>query len=1107
MDFIKFSLANPVKVSVGVLLIVLFGLIALTAIPIQLTPDIDRPLISVQTRWPGRSPEEVENSVVQRQEKRLKTIPGLYKMTSIASLGSAEIQLEFEVGYDMGRAVQETSNRLNEVPRYPAEVERPVIRAASSQSDEAIGYAIIQSEDPDFEIAEFHDYADRYVKPPLERIKNVAQVDLMGGRLHEVQIRFDPVVLAQAGISIEQLRTALQNDNLNESAGDLTQGRVNMRYRVIGRFDSLEPIKNTILKYDQGTPIYVKDIAEVHLVLRKNTAYVESKGKPCMTLWIRREVGANVKEVMAEVHKVLAEIQEEGGIMRQYKNDRHKIRARIVSDDATYIDQAIFVVLQNMAFGGTLAILVLFIFLRSARPTAIIALAIPVSVIGTFMVMYAAGRNINVISLAGLSFAVGMVIDNAIVVLENIDRHLQMGKPPLSAAYYGTREVWGAILSSTLTTVAVFGPVLTIQEESGQLFADIALAICASILLSLFVSITVIPVACASFLRDSNRKRSLLTRFAKSMFGILPFFQWSAKTLTGLLYLFMERSIAGVWLRTVLIGTSVVFSVVLSLIMMPPASYLPTGNPNQVTARMMVPPAYSLQQTMSIGRRIQEQLQPYWEAETTAESSKIQTFVDPRTGKNVDNVPPIQDFFISLRPDWLFMLMTSKEVNHPKPLEALLNRVMTSVPGSIGSGQQRSIFGRRAGGGNSVQIEVTGNDLVRLRDSTRYLEQKLMEFYSPSAVRPDPANYYLSGPEIELHIDQVRAKDLGISVSRLATIARSMIDGTVVGDFDFEGDTIDLVVIRDPDIPLSPEEILDLPISITDSNGKETIVPLSQLARFVPAEASQQIRRVEQERAIQLTVNPPSHIALEEAQAVIMQAVEESRKEGGMSSDIRISLAGNADKLSQTRAAMMGTWTGFNRDSLQSILLSRFVLSLLVIYLLMVGLFESYLYPFVIMFSIPFAMLGGFLGLAWVHALDPSQQMDTMTMLGFVILAGIVINNAILLVHQALNFMRGSDENGVKVEPLGYREAIRESVRTRLRPIFMTTATSLFAMLPLVLAPGAGSELYRGLGAVVLMGLLCSTFFTIGIIPLLLSLVMDLQAGIKYVFQIEKRKT
>ncbi|MGL6227390.1 MAG: efflux RND transporter permease subunit [Thermoguttaceae bacterium] len=1107
MNFIQFSINNPVKVIVGVLIVLLFGLIALTAVPIQLTPDVDRPLISIRTVWPGRSPEEVETSIIIEQEKKLKTLQGLYKMTSIATLGSAEIQLEFNVGYNMARAVQESSNRLNEVPNYPEDVERPVIRAASSQSDEAIGYLMIESGDPDYNIAEFYDYADRYLKPALERIKNVAQVDIFGGLEHEVQVRYDPVVLAQSGISVDQLRTAIRGDNLNDSAGDLADGRLDMRFRVIGRYNSLEPIRNTILKYVDGIPIYVKDVAQVSLVLKKNTGYVQSRGKPAMSLFIRREVGANVREAMQSVREALKEIQGEGGLIRQYKNDRYKIRLRLVSDDSTYIDSAIGIVWSNMILGGSLAVLVLLAFLRSTRPTLIIALAIPISVIGTFIVMYVAGRNINVISLAGLSFAIGMVVDNAIVVLENIDRHLHMGKSPGQAAYDGTREVWGAVLSSTLTTVAVFAPVLTIQEESGQLFYDIALAICASVLLSLIVAVTVIPMSCAAILREVKPQHSLGTRILKSCFGLLPVFSWMSGSFARLIYLLTERSISGILVRILLVGTISIGALILSFAMMPPASYLPIGNKNQVTGTMIVPPGYSYNQFVSIGRRVQEQLRPYWEAETTEESSGIQTIIDPRTQQPSEPIPPIKDFFLVLRPGRIFMLCTSKDPLRARPLEALLNKTMNSVPGSIGNGSQRSIFGRRAGGSNSVQIEVTGNDQTRLRDSSSYLENRLASIFSRPAVQSDPSNYILNGPELELHIDQVRAKELGIGVNQLATIARSMIDGTTAGDFDFEGDNIDLTIIRDPDIPMSPGDFENLPIVVVDSDGKQAIIPISQLIRFVHSESSQQIRRVEQERAIQLTVNPPQTVALEEAQAQILQAVEECRKEGGITPDIRINLAGNADKLSQTRAAMMGQWKGLNWDSLQSVGLSRFFLSLIITYLLMSALFESFLYPLVIMFSVPFALFGGIMGLSFVSFLDPTQKMDTLTMLGCVILIGVVVNNAILVVHQALNFMRGVGESEEdKIEALGYREAIQESVRTRLRPIFMTTATSVIGMLPLVIAPGAGSELYRGLGAVVVGGLTCSTLFTLIIVPLMFCLSLDFQAGLAFFKKVGGRR-
>ncbi len=319
-----------------------------------------------------------------------------------------------------------------------------------------------------------------------------------------------------------------------------------------------------------------------------------------------------------------------------------------------------------------------------------------------------------------------------------------------------------------------------------------------------------------------------------------------------------------------------------------------------------------------------------------------------------------------------------------------------------------------------------------------------------------------------------------------------MVDGAKVGDFSFEGDNVDLVVIADPATELTPDEMGEVPVAVVEADGKSSIVPLGELVHFVEADAAQSIRRVEQRRAVTFTVDPPPEKALEEAQARIDELVAGLRRAGGMASDVHVNMSGNADKLTQVRTALLGHWTGWNRESLMSVAFSRLFLALLITYLLMAALFESFLYPLVILLSVPLATVGGFAGLRLVRTLDPTQQLDTLTMLGFIILIGVVVNNAILLVHQALNFMRGIGEAEEDIcEPLAPREAIRQSVKTRIRPIFMTTATSVFGMLPLVLAPGAGSELYRGLGAVVVAGLVCSTLFTLVAVPLLFSLVVD----------------
>jgi HAE1 family hydrophobic/amphiphilic exporter-1 len=1096
VDPIRFSINNPVKVAVGVILVLLFGMIALKAVPIQLTPDVDRPVVTVRTVWQGRSPQEVEEAILVEQEKKLKTLQGLDKMTSTAELGRANIILEFNVGFDMSRALQEVSNTLDEVRAYPDDVDRPVIRGSDTASDDAIGYCLLQAEDPSFEVAEFYDYADRYLKPALERIPGVAEIGIFGGREHEVQVQFDPVALAQRGISVVELRTALQSDNVNESAGDMANGRQDIRFRVLGQFDSLEPLRQTIVKYDAvGAPIRVGDIAEVKLVLKKKVHFDQCKGRTSMTIFIKRETGANVLEIMERVRQQIDELNAPGGLLRAFQNDRYRVRLRLAYDDTYYIFRALGLVRENLLLGGSLAVLVLLLFLRSPRPTLIIALAIPISVIGTFVVMALTGRNLNVISLAGLSFAVGMVVDNAIVVLENIDRHMALGEKPSVAAYRGTREVWGAILSSTLTTVAVFAPVLTIKEESGQLFYDIALAICAAVTLSLVVSISVIPTAGAKFLRAHRPARGPAAKALHSLFGLAPLCAWGCDAFSRLIYLMTFRSLAGAWFRLVVILLITVAAVSLSWLLILPASYLPDGNKNFTSGQMFNPPGYSLQQNTSVAERLEASVRPYWEAKTTEEATAVAPLVDMQTGKPISRVPPLDEFFFVVSSGRVFMITTSQDPDNVRPVKSILTRAMDQIPGSHGYASQASIFGRNAGGSNSVEVEVVGTDLQRLKQSAAHLLEKLREEFSKFAVRSDPMTFNEAGPERQIVVNQVRAKELGLNVNSLALAARAAVDGAIVGDFSFEGDNIDLVIIRDPAIEMTPDRLAEIPLAVSEEDNRQTIVPLGDLVRFVEADASQSIRRAEQRRAVRFVVNPPPEMALEQAQARIEELVAESRREGGMTSDVQVSMSGNADKLTQVRAALLGRWDGWNLSSLSSVGFSRFFLALLITYLLMAALFESFLYPFVIMFSVPLATVGGFVGLRLVRCLDPTQQLDTLSMLGFIILIGVVVNNAILLVHQALNFMRGIGESDEDVcRPLPPREAIRQSVKSRIRPIFMTTLTSVFGMLPLVLAPGAGSELYRGLGAVVVGGLVCSTLFTLLVVPLLFSLVIDARA-------------
>ncbi len=1129
MNYIRFCINNPVKVAVGVLLTVLFGLIALFAIPVQLTPNVDQPIITVTTNWTGRSPQEVEREIVEEQEDKLKSVSNLKKMTATANQGQASMTLEFYVGTNMTRALQEVSNKLDEVPSYPDDVDRPVVVAAESAAERAITWIVLTSTDPNEDVQGLFDEVDKLVKPHLERVDGLSQINIYGGREREVHIQIDPRRLAERGITFNQLRHALQLENVNISAGELPEGRLDVRVRTIGQYDNLDAVRKTIITYDaDGGPVRVDDLGVVVLTLEKKRSFVRANGRNALAINAIRETGSNVMDVMAEVRLRLDEVQRD--ILPSISPN---LRLEQVYDETAYIQDAINLVTENLWQGGVLAVIVLLLFLGRgltrlimapilvglmiamillgagpiwwalfvililcvvvtlviSRATAIISIAIPISVIGTFVALTAFGRNLNVISLAGLAFAVGMVVDNAIVVLENIDRHLRMGKSPVRAAFDGAAEVWSAILASTLTTLVVFLPVIFMEEEAGQLFRDISLAVCAAVALSLLVAITVVPAASSRWLKPHEDQLDDVSHRADRLFGLTGLIGRANEWFAGMIHWLL-----GSWaLRIAIVAVFTVASIGGAYLLMPPTTYLPSGNQNLIFGIMLTPPAYNIEQNDSIRQRIEVTLKPYWEADTYADLANLPPVIDFESGQVV-NVPPISHHFFVTFSGNIFMGAASADDANVKPLAPLLSQSMMSIPGSFGFAQQLSIFGRGLGGTNAVDVEVVGNDLTHIRQAAEVLYQAFTGTYGFGGVRPSPMNFNLAGPEKQIRVDRVQAADLGINVAELGLGIAALVDGTKVGDYRYEGDAINLMLTRPPDLALTPDTLKEIPLSVyTPQEGMRT-VPLSSVAEVVDTDSPQQINRVEQRRAVTLSVVPPPGVPLEQATADIEGTVAQLRKEGKIGRDIDVQLAGTADKLVQVRETLLGKWYGFNLRSFESLITSRMFLALLVNYLLMAALFESFIYPFVIMFSVPLATIGGFLGLRLVHTFDPTQLLDVVTMLGFVILIGTVVNNAILIVAQSLNYMRGFGESQQdKVTRMTPRQAIRESVRTRMRPVMMTTATTLFGLLPLVIKPGAGSEIYRGLGSVVLGGLLVSTVFTLIVVPLVLSLVIDLK--------------
>jgi HAE1 family hydrophobic/amphiphilic exporter-1 len=1022
MDTIRFSIEKPVTIIVGIIIVVLFGWISLQRMPYQLSPTVIEPTITVTTTWTGATPYEIERDIIEEQEKVLKGIPGLTEMESTSYNNMGTIDLRFSIGTDVDEALLRVSNKLNEVPSYPENVDKPIINATGAATSPVIWLILETTEDNPRPVYTYKTFFEDEVRQYLERVEGVADLFIGGGTDKEMHIIVKPEKLAAYGLTVTDVIDLLRAENINVSAGNMDVGRRDYRIRTVAEFNSPEDIKRIVIRSTGQRRIFLSDIADVAFGFEKLRDASLHNGRPGMVVGVKPEPGVNVLELTDRVEKVVQWINEK--IL-----EPQGLKFEWAYDQRPYIRGAIALVKNNIFIGGSLAILVLLIFLRSISSTVVAASAIPISIIGSFIFMNILGRNLNVITLAGIAFAVGMLVDSAIVVLENIDRHRKMGKRPFDAAYEATREVWGAILASTLTTVAVFLPVVFIKDEAGQLFRDIAIAVTCAVTLSLFVSVTVIPMFSRVLFRLSNKKVKM---------GKGPLVKLGRGLQNGIMKL-VELAIRNWGTRLLTILSLFALALFTSVILLPKMEYLPQGNRNLVITILIPPPGLSFEERMEIGDYIFSEAKPY-------------------IGKDHGQYPGIRDiFYIGAERIMLFGAISMHE-QRAAELLPLFRAILNSIPGIFGVSIQVGIFQTRMGRARTIDLDVSGDDLNQVVQVAGAMFGMIPKEIPGAQVRPIPSLELLY-PEVKLKPLRDRLKAAGMSARDLGIAIDVLMDGRRVGDFKQEGEKkIDLVLKASEEDITTPEELYGALVV----SPKGRIIPVSSLAEFERTTGITEIRHLERDRTVTLQITPPMTIPLQEAMERIEGKVVGDLEAKGMLSAVRVRLSGAADKLTVTRQALQ--W--------------NFVLAAIIAYLLMSALFANFIYPLIIMFTVPLATAGGFIGLKAVNVLITPQPLDILTMLGFVILIGVVVNNAILIVHQSLNNLR--------YHGMSYRAAVLESVRTRLRPIYMSASTSIFAMMPLVVAPGPGSELYRGLGSVVMGGLALSTIFTVFVIPSLL---------------------
>ena len=1010
MKIIEASIRRPTSVIVGVLLAVIFGVISLRKMPVQMRPTVDRPSIRVEVNYPGVAPQEIEEQVTTPMEQRLNTVQNLNRITSSSSTGRSRVNLEFEWGVNKDLASIDVLKKLNQVRSMPEDAETPIITAATSD-ERAISYIAVKSNTHDANT--LLKISEDLIAPQIERVEGVGRAEVWGGREREIQIVLDYESMTSRGISIEQIRRAIGNENRNVRGGHVDEGKRRYMVRTLGQFEKMADIEGVIVSQERTGPVYLRDVAKVIDGFKEARWQGKERGSPAVVIPVVKRSGANTVEVMAQVDETLAELNEVLAFQ-----DVYTVKAM---DETDYIWDSINQVVSNLQIGGVLACAVLLVFLRSFVSTAIISFAIPVSLVASFIFLNMTGSSLNIITLAGLAFAVGMVVDNAIVVLENIYRHREMGEDRRSAAFMGAEQVWGAILASTLTTLAVFLPIIFVKEEVGQLFRDIALSISYAIVMSLLVSVTVIPMLASRWMGARAQDPQ------EGGWLDLVTFSWLGEAFRR----FFIGSVA--WLLQGLfrkLGFVVLVLVVFvaGLTLLPSAEYLPIGSMNKVRTYVRLP--------------------------SGTNRDKAKTYMD-QVEERYLKLPEMKTLFvISGAYNIAFMSVKEEFSDDLKGLVDRMRELVSDIPGIRVYVSQIGIFSR-GGGGKSITMRVRGKDLPTIEGYVKQLEDRLSDV---SGVLSAQSSLDVSNPEFQIRIDRERASRLGLSVRSVAETIETLVGGKLVSIYRDEGEEVDITLKGAEGRFRNVEDLQE--ILIYTPAGEP--VRLSALIRVQDGLGPTQIQHWNLDRVIALTVRLEEEVPLEEVLGRIREDVVIPLQKT-MPIGYSIELGEAADQLNRTKSALAGA----------------FVLAVMIIYLLMSSLFESFRYPLIIMFSVPLAMTGAILGI-----LVTGAEFNVITMLGFIILSGIVVNNAILLIHQALRLTRQ--------EGNPYNEAIIESCRMRIRPIFMSTMTSVLAMLPLAAGRGAGSELYSGLGAAIVGGLMVSTVFTLVLVPVLFSLFNDL---------------
>lgn len=1024
MNIAKLAVSRPVTVLMVVLTAIFLGFVSLSRLSVDLLPEMNFPIAAVVTTYEGAGPQEVESLITRPIEEAMTSLGDVTGISSISSRGQSLVLVEFDWGTDMDFAALDMRERVDQVKEFlPDGAGTPRILRFDPSSTPIIQLGMGGGRD----VSELKQIAEDVVKSRIERIDGVASLLISGGRDRQVHVHLDPTLMRAYGVPFEYVIQALQAANLNLPGGQIDTGRQEVTVRTTGEFQSLEDIAQVRVPTATGT-VLLREIATVSMGESDVTQISRLNRQPSIMLQVVKESGANTVQVARAVRAELDRIEQEIG----------DLEFAIVYDESAFIEQSINSVSNNAIVGGLLAAAVLYAFLRSFSSTLVIAIAIPISIVFTFLLIYFNGMTLNMLSLGGLALGVGMLVDNSIVVLENIYRHRVMGKDAVTASIEGTQEVGAAVFASTLTTVAVFIPVIFIEGFAAQIFTDLSLTVSFSLISSLGVAMTLVPLLASRLLAGRLPAVAIAAAAAEvAAEGAAGPRGVQARGLLGRVLVLYERLIRGALKRRWLTLAGVFLVLVATMLFMWPrigSEFLPSFDEGQLQVTIQMPRGVRLAETLDAVSYLEELVLAIPEVQAILSSVGNEDASDE--GSILVQLVPLAQRSRS----------TAQVIEEIRSLASALPTAKVQV-------RPVSTFDMGAAGA-PVQVQLRGDD----RDLLAYHAQRLADVIRTiPGTREVRTSLDESRPELQVRVDRERAGQLGLSVVQVATAVRAAVGGQTATIYRAGGQEIDIVVRLAEGFRQNLDDVRIIPIGTPFG-----IVPLSEVAQLVEAQSPLAIDRTDQTRVVAVNAQ-----LADRDLGSVMEDVRAAVEQMDLPAEIEV-FYGGQDELMEDAFADLGL---------------AFVLSIVLVFAVLASQFESIAQPLVIVFSIPFAIIGAVWGLYFT-----GHNMSVVGFIGAIILVGIVVNNAILLV----DFINQARRAGVP-----RLEAVVQSGKVRLRPILMTTLTTVLGMLPLALGIGEGSELEAPLAIVVSAGLSSSTFLTLVLVPTIYVIVDDFSEWIR----------